>query len=462
VSTISGGDDSALALLKTGTVVGWGAQGLGRLGNGQTSGGTDVPTQVEKIGGGGNLTGATAVSMGDDNGLALLSNGQVAAWGADNEGQLGDGGSSGEPTPVAVIGVGGVGVLSNVTAISAGDQHGEALLSNGTVVTWGTNEDGELGDGTGIGDPATSATPVAVPGLTDVVAIAAGNLDDYALRSDGTLWAWGGGGYLGNGGEDDVDTPTQVTQLGDGVTQISTNADTYGALALAQGVPSLSASGLSFGTEPQNELGPTHSITLTNSGAPGLLETYASTSGADPDDFVISDDGCLGRPLATGGSCKLDYRFAPSSAAGTAESATLTIGTNGSKNPTVSLSGTAGAAPTGTTGATGATGKPGPLGPFGKVELVTCKTVTVTVKKKKHKKQKCTAKLVSGPVKFTTSSARATLSRDGRVYAKGTAIATGRGGWQLWLSDTRALRPGRYRLSVRMSRRTRRSVVSIS
>jgi hypothetical protein len=74
------------------------------------------------------------------------------------------------------------------------------------------------------------------------------------------------------------------------------------------------------------------------------------------------------------------------------------------------------------------------------VQLVTCT--------KSGRKKKCTTKTVSGTVKFTTSSMQATLSRHGLVYATGAALAGTRGGLSLRLSDRRALRPGRYTLTL--------------
>ena len=93
----------------------------------------------------------------------------------------------------------------------------------------------------------------------------------------------------------------------------------------------------------------------------------------------------------------------------------------------------------GAPGAQGAVGPQGPAGKDGQIQLVTCKTVVV----KKKKKQKCTTRTVSSPVKFTTASARASLSRAGVVYATGTA---GRRG--VVLSARRVVRAGRYTLTL--------------
>ena len=107
-------------------------------------------------------------------------------------------------------------------------------------------------------------------------------------------------------------------------------------------------------------------------------------------------------------------------------------------------------------------------GPGGKVELVTCKTVTKTAKGHKRKVQKCTGKLVSGTVKFTTKGAagRARISRGRTVFATGAIVSMGDGRSQLMLSARRPLQRGRYTLSVRTryGRRwiTHRSQVTIA
>ena len=117
--------------------------------------------------------------------------GNVWAWGDNQWGQLGNGTTTGSFVPIAVSG------LSNVVAIAAGGAHALALLSDGTVRAWGMNEFGQLGNGT----TTTSSVPVTVSGLSNVVAIAAGSWQSYALLSDGTVRAWGDNsiGLLGNG-----------------------------------------------------------------------------------------------------------------------------------------------------------------------------------------------------------------------------------------------------------------------
>ena len=113
--------------------------------------------------------------------MALKSDGALATWGYNGYGQLGDGTTTNRFVPVAVSG------LTGVVAVAAGDYHTVALKSDGTVWTWGSNGSGQLGDGT----TTQRLTPVQVSGLSGVIAISAGQSFTLALRSDGTVWGWG-------------------------------------------------------------------------------------------------------------------------------------------------------------------------------------------------------------------------------------------------------------------------------
>jgi alpha-tubulin suppressor-like RCC1 family protein len=207
------GYEYTLGLRSNGSVVGWGSNRFGTLGTftGPETCGSDhcsrVPVQVEGV------SEATAVSAGGTFGTALLSNGTVMAWGTNSFGQLGDGTTTNK-TPVLV------GELSEVEQVSAGYQHALALLDNGTVMAWGENDYGQLGDETHTGpeecegEPC-SRTPVKVTGLSNVIAVSAAYKESLALRSDGTVWVWGENkwGQLGDGSTIDSDVPVQVSGL---------------------------------------------------------------------------------------------------------------------------------------------------------------------------------------------------------------------------------------------------------
>jgi alpha-tubulin suppressor-like RCC1 family protein len=116
----------------------------------------------------------------------------VASWGVNSYGQLGDG------TTTSRSRYGDVNALGNdVVRAAAGYFHSLAVRSDGTVWAWGDNLYGQLGDGT----LTNQSTPVRVMGLTGVTQVAAGYGHSLALRSDGTVWAWGSNtvGQLGSG-----------------------------------------------------------------------------------------------------------------------------------------------------------------------------------------------------------------------------------------------------------------------
>jgi alpha-tubulin suppressor-like RCC1 family protein len=146
--------------------------------------------------------------------LTLRSDGTVWAWGRNDSGQLGDGTTTGEGTPVQVTG------LTGVTQVAAGFDHSLALKSDGTVWAWGNNDHGQLGNGTSVGSPL----PVQVPRLDHVTQISAGYGFSLALRSNGTVWAWGDdtSGQLGNApSSTPVTRPVNTIGLGSGIIQLS-------------------------------------------------------------------------------------------------------------------------------------------------------------------------------------------------------------------------------------------------
>jgi alpha-tubulin suppressor-like RCC1 family protein len=201
--------------------VSWGDGFFGQLGNGQQN---SSALYVGVTG----LTGVTQVAAGLIYGLALRSDGSVWAWGYGGLGVLGDSATTSTDTPVQVTG------LTGVTQIAAGQYSNLALRSDGTVWAWGDDASGELGDDHG-DTLGYSDTPVQVAGLTGVTQVAAGTNFDLALRSDGTVWAWGQNedGQLGNGTTNDSAVPVQVTGLSR-VTQIAAGYDSAMA-ALTQG-----------------------------------------------------------------------------------------------------------------------------------------------------------------------------------------------------------------------------------
>jgi len=252
--------------------------------------------------------------------------------------------------------------------------------------------------------------------------------------------------------------------------------------------PQAQPAGGTLGDQTVGEPSPSQTVVVTNIGAQALSISEASLAGADKGAFTIGADACAGRTLAFEQSCTITVGFTPSGAG--AESASIDLTDNEPTPATIPLSGAGVAAnsgPQGTTGSPGPAGQPGPQGtpgspgpagqpgpqgtlgpagpagqpgpqgtpgptgpsgPAGEIELVSCKTVTKTVDVHGHQRNltshDCTTKRMSGTVKFTTTFARATLTRAGVTYATGTADLT-----HLVLHAHRRVPNGRYTLLLR-------------
>jgi uncharacterized repeat protein (TIGR01451 family) len=223
-TAVSAGGYHSLALTSDGRVFGWGWSINGQVGDGGTTNRTTPVPAALPAG-----TTATAISAGQYHSLAVTSDGGVLAWGQNTYGQLGDGTTTQRNRPVAVALPAG----TTVTAVAAGWEHSLALTSDGGVLAWGDNRYGQLGDGTN----TSSTTPVAValPAGTTVTAIAAGYEHSLALTPGGSVLAWGRNtfGQLGDGTTTDRNTPV-LTVFPAGVRATAITAADYHSLALAE------------------------------------------------------------------------------------------------------------------------------------------------------------------------------------------------------------------------------------
>lgn len=195
---VSGDYGHTCVLTKVGGVECWGWNRYGQLGDGTT---TDrlTPVVVEALG-----SGVTAIAVGDYHTCALTGSGGVECWGGNGHGQLGDGTGADRHTPDFVK-----GLESGVAAIAAGGDHTCALIEAGGIECWGANRQGQLGDGT----TTDRHKPVFVTGLRSAAAIAAGQYHTCASMVAGGLKCWGFNRYgqVGGGGfVDYVPTPVSV------------------------------------------------------------------------------------------------------------------------------------------------------------------------------------------------------------------------------------------------------------
>lgn len=195
------------ALATNGTVWTWGTSRAGELGNG-VPGTNYYPRQVP------GLTNITYISAGWGHMLARRSDGTVWAWGGNANGEVGDGTSSNRYSPVQVLNV------SNIVTVSGGDSHSTALAADGTVWKWGLNDLGELGNGmTNAGAnpyPQQILTDRFGNSFTNVVLASARDYHNIALKADGSVWTWGWNneGQCGDGTTNDDWRPTPVVGLG--------------------------------------------------------------------------------------------------------------------------------------------------------------------------------------------------------------------------------------------------------
>ena len=187
VATVVPGIFYTFAITNNGTLWGWGRNDKGQLGDGTTANRSSKQRILVNV--------ATVLTL--DHTVAIKTNGSLWAWGDNKYGQIGDGSTTNRLTPFEV--------MDNVAAVSIGINHTAAIKKDGSLWTWGRNESGQLGDGT----TTDRHRPFKV--MDNVVAVSIGSHREknsnvfisytMAIRTDGSLWAWGNNkvGQLGDG-----------------------------------------------------------------------------------------------------------------------------------------------------------------------------------------------------------------------------------------------------------------------
>lgn len=177
------GDSTACALTAAGAVVCWGENGFGQLGNGSQTP-SPVPVRVTGL-----TSGVISLSVGYDSACAVTAGGAVVCWGSNNYGQLGNGSADASAGTMSTVPVQVTGLTSGATSVSIGGYTACALTAAGGVECWGLGAQGQLGNGT---MPMDSPVPVQVTGLTSgVTSVSVGEFSGCALSASGGLSCWG-------------------------------------------------------------------------------------------------------------------------------------------------------------------------------------------------------------------------------------------------------------------------------
>jgi alpha-tubulin suppressor-like RCC1 family protein len=217
VTAVAGAFDHAL-YDASGQVWACGLNSLGELGDGSTKP-SSVPVKVKGLG---PSAHAVFLAAAFANSGALLADGKYLDWGTNGEGQLGIG-TQNKPSDVPVM----VHLPTRVRLVSQGGSapgNGQTLvlLTNGDLYAWGADGQGQLGDG----ETAAQSSPkrITPPSGVTYRALATSGATSYGISKTGVVYAWGGGqeGQIGNGTTESSFTPVKVAS---GATRISAAAD---------------------------------------------------------------------------------------------------------------------------------------------------------------------------------------------------------------------------------------------
>ncbi len=178
IAALALGYTHACALLRNGTAWCWGDNGVGQLGNG-TSVGQQSPVRV------GSLTGIKSLAAGHAHGCALRADETAVCWGYNAFGQLGNGTTDDSARPVEVQN------LAGAKSLALGRAHSCAVVEGGEVMCWGNNAYGQLGEGSAEAEAQDQAVPVRVSGIEGAVELASGHAHLCALHGDGSVTCWG-------------------------------------------------------------------------------------------------------------------------------------------------------------------------------------------------------------------------------------------------------------------------------
>jgi alpha-tubulin suppressor-like RCC1 family protein len=194
VVSVSVGSRFTLAINTDGTLWAWEANRFGE--------GTTMRLSPVKI-----MDDVISVSTKSGHAMAIKTDGSLWVWGSNDRGQIGDGSINvwdGNRLVENNYRSSPVKIMDNVASISAGYLHSMAVKNDGSLWAWGLNNHGQLGDGT----MTSRLSPVKI--MDNVASVSAGFFYTFAIKTDGTLWAWGSGNMLGDGNWENRLSPVKI------------------------------------------------------------------------------------------------------------------------------------------------------------------------------------------------------------------------------------------------------------
>jgi alpha-tubulin suppressor-like RCC1 family protein len=219
-SKISAGQFHIMSIKTDETMWSWGRNNNGQLGLGNTTA-ISSPVQVGALT---NWLNVSAARYGIHT-IAVKTDGTMWSWGSNAYpgGRLGLGNNTSYSSPKQV------GALTNWLSVAGGYNHSLATKTNGTLWAWGRNYFGNLGLGQS-GNGVDRNSPVQVGALTNWSIVEAGNGVSFAIKTDGTLWAWGNNG-LGRLGLADTERRNSPVQIGALTTWLRVSSGSYAQTA---------------------------------------------------------------------------------------------------------------------------------------------------------------------------------------------------------------------------------------
>ena len=276
------GSSGVISAFSDGYLWGWGCNGSSQFGDGTTTNKL-IPGRLIAMSDVVDIVSA-AINSTSGTVTALKSNGSVWAWGYNADGQIGNGTTTTQSTPTQVISSGVVKIYPVKSASGVVHETVYALKSDGSLWAWGYNGSGQVGNNS----TTNQLTPVQII-ASGVSKVYATGYNVYVIKSDGSLWAWGSGtnGPVGNNSTTNQLTPVQI--IASGVSSVITTW--FGAYAIKSD-GSLWAWGYNGAGQVGNN-STTNRLTPVQVIASGVSQMIASASSPYPARLVIKTDGSL-------------------------------------------------------------------------------------------------------------------------------------------------------------------------